>query len=330
MQRLFFTLLCFFSFASFAFAMGQDKSGQSIFDFWENEEKVSLELHVNFTELEANRRTEEFMPATVVRNGESLPLEVAVRGRFRRITCTVPPLKLKFKKDGLRARGLNTHNDFKLVTHCTDDEAGREAVRREQLAYELYRQLNPAASFRTKLLDITYVDNVNGSTINSVAILIEDLDELQGRLAADNCRDCFGLTTKQINNAEELALFQYMIGNVDYGTNAVRNLKLLRHDNGSATFVPYDFDYSGLVNTGYARPANHLGQRRITDRVLLWEYDAPADFTTAITKFQAHKDDFLVLVDQSELSASSKREVTRYLKGFFREIGKEFTPLARK
>ncbi|MEM6771565.1 MAG: hypothetical protein AAF597_13360 [Bacteroidota bacterium] len=202
----------------------------------------------------------------------------------------MPPLKLKFKKDGLRAAGLTTHNDFKLVTHCTDDEAGQDAILREQLAYELYNTVAPEASFRTQLITVTYVNTVDGSTTTSYAILIEDTDELKNRLDTKNCKDCYALPAEQINNAETFAMFQYMIGNSDFSNRMVRNMKLMQNTDGNYTAVPYDFDFSGLVNAQYATGFPHLNETSPTDRTMIWEYDTDPDFSETTELFVSLKD----------------------------------------
>ncbi|NJC27782.1 CotH family protein [Neolewinella antarctica] len=299
------------------------KGGNSLFDRWAKQETLSISLYINMDSLEINRSSADFLPATVLAGGEELALEVAVRGRFRRRTCEMPPMKLKFAKAGLRALGLNTHNDFKLVTHCTSDEAGRDALLREQLAYELYGTINPAASFRTQLLSVTYVNTADGTTEENVAILIEDYDELQDRLALDNCKDCYNATADEITNAEEVALFQYMIGNADYCNTMLRNLKLMTNEAGEKTLVPYDFDFSGLVNADYASVDAQFGQTDVTDRLLKWSFAADCDLTAATAKFLAHQDTLLAQVENYPgLKKASKREITKYLKGFFRELAK--------
>lgn len=333
MTRLFLSIVysLIFSCAVFAGTAGdQTKAGYSLFDKWEAEKQTTIELHVNFDSLEVYRKKVDFLPATVIEDGKTLELEVAVRGRFRRRTCTMPPLKLKFKKEGLKAAGLNTHNDFKLVTHCTDDEAGQDAILREQLAYELYRTLAPEASFRTQLITVAYVNTADGSTTTSYAILIEDTDELKNRLEAENCKDCYSLPAHQINNAETLAMFQYMIGNSDFSNRMVRNMKLMEKTEGNFTAVPYDFDFSGLVNAQYATGFPHLNETHPTDRTMIWEYDADPDFSESTELFLSRQDQLLEQVDNfDELSGGSKREITRYLKGFFRELQKEEFTLAR-
>lgn len=333
MKRFFFTLLLGLLFSGLAFAEsanGADKAGRSLFDAWNATQNTAIELHINFETLEANRKTNNEIPAVVIQDGKSLELDVTVRGRFRRRTCTMPPMKLQFKKDGLRALGLNTHNDFKLVTHCTDDKAGQDALIREQLAYELYNTVNPAASFRTQLLTITYVNTADGSTTTSYAILIEDFDELKNRLAAESCHECYQTPASKIVNAETLALFQYMIGNNDYDTAITRNMKLVTSADGTKTFIPYDFDYSGLVNASYATGAPHFGTSDVTDRVLLWKYASEADFSEAISYMVSLKSTFFAQVENNELlSNGSKREITKYLKGFYRDLEKQNFTLAK-
>lgn len=294
------------------------KGGTSLFDRWAKQETLAIELHINMDSLEVHRKKTDFLPAAVVADGQRLDLEVAVRGRFRRRTCEMPPLKLKFSKDGLRDRGLNTHNDFKLVTHCTDDAAGREAIAREQLVYDLYRTINPAASFRTQLLEVTYVNTVDGKETKSLAIMIEDYDELQNRLALDSCKECYGATPDQFTNLEELTLFQYMIGNADWDAKMLRNTKILRGEAGTMTAVPYDFDFSAVVGADYATPFSYLGQTKVTDRVLVWNYDAPADLSGAEAKFLRLQDTLLGQVEAAPgLSKRGKREVRKYLGEFF-------------
>jgi hypothetical protein len=296
------------------------KQGESIFDRWSLNDRKSIEIHLDFDSIEANRNSDRKIRGQVVDGNMTYGMDVSVRGRFRRRTCALPPLKLQFDKDLLRLAGLNTHNDYKLVTHCTDDEAGQDAIVREQLAYELYRTLRPAASFRTQLLTVTYVNTADDSRFESYAIIIEDTDELKDRLDADNCSDCYNLPLSAYENAEQMTLFQYMIGNADYSTRLVRNLKLMQDEAGNVTAVPYDFDFSGLVDAPYA-VVSHVGQQTVKDRVMLWEFAMLPELADARTDFLPYRDTFLQQIEEcAELDDKSKREVYRYVKGFFRQL----------
>ena len=290
------------------------KAGISIFDKWEQQTMTNLELHLNFDTLEVYKSKVEFMPATAVQNGQPFELEVAVRGRFRRRTCEMPPLKLKFSKKYLRANGFNTHNDFKLVTHCMDGSNGQEALLREHLAYKLYNVINPRASFRTQLLTITYVNTVDGSTETSYGILIEDSDELQERTGLDNCKDCYNAPLAQYNNAELVTLFHYMIGNGDFKFSVMHNTKLLRGGDGQLTAVPYDFDFAGIVN------ADYIEQR---PRELVWHFaETPELSAAAEYLISLEAELFQTIADFDELDKKGQRQVTNYLQDFFKDVRK--------
>ena len=296
------------------------KKGESLFDRWSHADQRAIDIYLNIDTLLANRNTTNEMRGTVVDGGLALGVDISVRGRYRRRTCSLPPMMLQFDKELLRLAGLNTHNDYKLVTPCTFDAAGQEAIVREALAYELYRTVNPAASFRTQLLTVTYHNMADSSSFTSYGIVIEDTDELKDRLDARNCKECFNQPLATYTNAETIALFQYMIGNADYSTRMARNLKLMQGEDGRITAVPYDFDFAGLVDPAYGVTVDPE-QESLRDRVLVWEFDTPANLLAAGDEFLLLEDDLLAQVAGFEaLQDDGKREVTRYLKAFFREL----------
>ena len=60
-------------------------------------------------------------------------------------------------------------------------------------------------------------------------------------------------------NLDKLVFFQFLIGNLDWSITERHNMKLIIGDKGALPVaVPYDFDYSGLVNTPYAVPPEEL------------------------------------------------------------------------
>ena len=63
-------------------------------------------------------------------------------------------------------------------------------------------------------------------------------------------------------------VFEYMIGNTDWSAVYGHNIVLIRDAAGRATAVPYDFDFSGLVDTEYARAAPELPIRHVRQRVV--------------------------------------------------------------
>ncbi|MEL6276956.1 MAG: hypothetical protein AAFU03_17785, partial [Bacteroidota bacterium] len=157
-------------------------ASSSLFDYWTANNVTEVKLYIDLQELESKRRSTESITATLFDGSKEFKIRAEVRGRFRRRACTMPPLKLHFDKAGLKQFGLNKHNDFKLVTHCTDNAAGQDAILREKLAYDLYQTIAPEASYRTRLLRVTYIDVNTQAATTSLAILIEDNDELKHRM----------------------------------------------------------------------------------------------------------------------------------------------------
>ncbi|MEM6877758.1 MAG: hypothetical protein AAF544_04305 [Bacteroidota bacterium] len=320
MKTLIFSVFCFFM--ALGPVAAHADSQLSIFDRLAANEGVSeLRIALDYDVLEDNRRTEDFMPAELTNGNETYSLKVRVRGRFRRMNCAMPPLKIKFNKEELLSQGLNKHNDFKLVTHCVEGDVGQDYLLREQLAYELYRTIAGDAAFRTELFKVTYVNTVDGSTETSYAILIEDTDQLEDRLMASQPESSYGTAYEAFTNAEMVNLFQYMIGNTDFSLVQGRNVKLMETENGMVTAVPYDFDFSGFVGASYATVRVDLGQRNQQDRVWIWEFEESAELEAASNHFLSMKDQ---LMDQVEnytlLDRDSRRELSQFMQSFFRDL----------
>ncbi|MEM6376866.1 MAG: hypothetical protein AAF705_01560, partial [Bacteroidota bacterium] len=116
---------------------------------------------------------------------------------------------------------------------------------------------------------------------------------------------------------QRLALFQYMIGNTDWNLHKQHNIKWLRTKDGAIP-VPYDFDYSGLVNAPYAKPHPSLPIDSVRERFLQYrgkDLQALEGMRSEIRQKQA------TLIQTCEqfkaLSAEEKEELLNYLDGFF-------------
>lgn len=307
----------------------------TLFDHMQVGQMLEVTLEMDLESLINNKRTNEFMPAKFsFRNSKgqltNWDIEVRVRGRFRRITCEFPPLKLKFPKKEMKAEGFGKHNDVKLVTHCMEDKKAVETLFREYLAYQMYNELTNI-SFRTQLINITYRDTKTGSETSTYGILIEDSDELAERLNAWDCEDCFGMTTDDfdISNLQIHDLFQYMVGNTDWSVPMVRNMKILKSTtaNEKSLVAPYDFDFSGLVDAAYARPNPDLQQTDIRDRYYLGGEWTAEEWKTTLDLFQRKEEKLLNIIDQFEfLSRKSKKDMKKYLDSFYRELNDGFLP----
>lgn len=301
---------------------------QSIFDQLKQEKVLLAELEVDLDQLESNRKSNDYLPARFSFTPESgvtqsWQVDVRTRGRFRRKTCEMPPLRIKFSKDDLAAKGLLKHNVFKLVTHCMEGAAGDELILKEYLTYELYNLLTDK-SFRTQLVKITYKDIETGEQQTQYGILIEDTDLMADRLNSTECDECYNMAPERFapNDLQVHALFQYMIGNTDWSVKMGRNLKLVEDkETGKFMVVPYDFDFSGLVNAKYAIPNSDYSLKTTRQRYFLGNMEAQESLQQAIAFFISQKSTLLDYVNHFELLAKKERkDIARYIKSFYTEI----------
>ncbi len=307
-------------FSTLAMAATEPEAKPSIFSFWQEDGLEEITLQLNMEELEANRRADSSMQGQLVAAGHVFDITFEVGGRFRRISCEMPPLRLHLNKKGLKGAGFGKFNDFKLVTHCNSGLAGEDALLREALAYELYRQLSPQA-YRSQLVRVNYVNTADGSSTSAYGLLIEDTDELKARTKLKSVKDAFNLPLESIDNAEMITLFQYMLGNADFSLIMQRNVKFLHDKGGRITIVPYDFDYSGLVRPSYAKPDASKGQHSVEDRVWIWDYSSAPNMKEARKRFLDARTQLLDTVTNfPQLSEESKKEVRQYIRSFYSEL----------
>jgi hypothetical protein len=122
------------------------------------------------------------------------------------------------------------------------------------------------------------------------------------------------------------ALFQYMIGNPDFSIAGRHNMKILgmpEFGSKGYTPVPYDFDYTGIVNAYYAIPGENLGITSVRQRYFLGICREDSEFQAAIDHVQNLKEEILDLVRNfSYLSDREKKDMISYLEAYFDSAAK--------
>lgn len=296
----------------------------SVFDQFNQEQILKVELKLDMEALHANKKSNEYQKAKFsiigINNIETYSVKVRARGRFRRVKSEMPPLKLKFSKKELIAQGLSEDNDYKLVTHFYDSKQGDDAVLREYLAYKLYNQLS-GQSFRVQLAEVTYIDKNTNEANTRYGILIEDSDQMASRVGGQICEDCFNRPEAEYDatNLQLHALFQYMIGNTDWSLKMNRNLKLVKVETtGKYVTVPYDFDFSGFVNANYAVPNKDYQLTTLRDRAFLGSANMPKALMAAkgmmIAKRAAMEK---TIKDFTIMSRKSRKDLLEYMDSFY-------------
>jgi len=247
-------------------------------------------------------------------------IKLEARGKSRRLYCDFPPLKISFSgKELLNDDLRKKHKSMKLVTHCKEGYAANQNVLKEFLAYRMYNELTEN-SLRAQLFKITYQDTNSDNSIEGYAILLEDIDELAERRNSKEV-ESFGKSFNdfEAENANTLALFQFMIGNVDWKINTQSNLKFIQSTiDNQLKMIPYDFDSSGLVNPEYARPFNHLGLYSMKQRLFRGQFLNKKDREKTIALFNTKKKQIYSSVKQLKLLNIRNRDtVMAYLDMFY-------------
>lgn len=203
--------------------------------------------------------------ATLTTGTESLPVRLSPRGitRLSKETCQFPPLRVEFTGTPPASSLFSGQKRLKLVTHCRTGEAFQQHVLLEYAIYRLYGQLTPQ-SFRARLAQIDYVEDSGRPVASRFGFFIEDLGDVARRNGQKEARvgHRVSVTTLAPVDAARFGVFQYLIGNLDWamqagpeGDGCCHNSRLISGTgNPPYTTVPYDFDFSGLVDAPYATP----------------------------------------------------------------------------
>ncbi|MEM1121137.1 MAG: hypothetical protein AAGJ18_11865, partial [Bacteroidota bacterium] len=277
------------------------------------------------------RKRETYQPATFIYENElgekfTQAIKVKPRGKYRRRVCDFPTIKLDFKKKALKASGMAKYDKYKLVTHCVDDKKeSRENVLREYLVYKMYNLLSPQ-SYRVQLINITYKDSKEKiNTLERTAFLIEATKELEDRLDVDLKASLkLPIDSFDLEQYNFVALFQYMIGNVDWrATPFAKNIKIMKSPTTDAyELIPYDFDFSGVVGVSYMRLAEHLNQKNARQRIFLGHIiNDQSELQKNFALFETKKEALLSLISNFELLCKpSRRSIRRYINSFYEDI----------
>ena len=297
-----------------------------------SEEPLPVTLIADFKAVNRDRNPEstKVFPATLVvagRNGgeDRIKVNIRTRGHSRRMstTCTFAPIRIEFpeKTTGTVFEG---HKSLKLGTHCRDVDSYEQYVYREFLVYKIYNRIT-ARSFRARLASATYVDAATSKPVASRSgLFIEDDDDVARRIGGETT-ELQGMTFSHVDmeTMTLVGLFEYMIGNTDMSLLKLHNLILVRSSSGITYPVPYDFDYSGVVNARYAVPAQALNLATVRERLYRGPCLTQQDLAPFLTRLGGMREDIMSVYDGvPELDAGYRKDARSYLDGFFKIIEK--------
>jgi hypothetical protein len=309
---------------TFAYATGSEDP-KSIFDVMNHEEVLDITIETDLDSIRARRKTKEEELATILsfRDEEGKLQEweaqLSLRGKFRRMNCDVPPLKVDFKKSDLEEAGLQPYDDFEIVTQCVEEDAiARELLLKEYLAYRLYNEITDY-SYRVQLVRITFKNPETGAEVQQWGFLIEDTAQLSARLQVEEV-ERMGLPVDSFHqdHLKVMTVFQHMIGNADWDLTKARNVKFFRKKEGRLIPIAYDFDFSGLVDAPYAyRPNDTL--RFAKPSTYIEPLQAGSELEPTLRYYQSKRKSILTLVRKLKLLPYNERKtIIDYLEAFFK------------
>jgi hypothetical protein len=298
-------------------------------DLFGSDELLQMTLRFDIREFIKTKNKPVYFDATLTvrlsdNDSVTQPVKVKARGEYRRTYCSFPPIMLKFgKNDDTDGRGILQKGTLKLVTPCNQNEMFESYVVREYLTYKLFNLVTPY-SFRTRLVRINYVDsNKPDNVFTAYSFLIENENMMSERNNSVVIKTT-NLTQKNMTSQDmaRVAVFNYMIGNTDWGVPNQHNVKVLRSTkvfSDKAIPVAYDFDYSGFVNTVYAAPFEELPIRNVTERYYLGVCYSDEELKPVIEEFGGLKQQILGTIDDCKyLSPVDKKWTTYYINSFYK------------
>ena len=301
---------------------------------FESDEVVAVVLKTDFKKLFDDRGDDpKQQPATLSYTDEegsehTQELKVRLRGNFRKKHCNFPPIRLNFAKKEAEGTLFEGEDKLKLVTHCQDKkEEYEQYVLMEYLAYRMYNELTDL-SFRVRLVRVTYEDSEgNRKPLTRYGFLIEDDELMAQRNNGFHLDEHTGYHQESTDYSQilKMSVFQYMIGNTDWSVPALHNIRLVSSEEVQLPIaVPYDFDFSGLVNTNYASPSPKLPIKTVRQRLYRGYCRPQEELAEQVEVFQAKKEQFYMLIkDMKPLSRVARGNAIDYLNDFYKTISTE-------
>jgi hypothetical protein len=302
-------------------------------DFFDGEKPLEITLEFDLKTLQRDRLKEEYVYAKLsyIENQDTLfayPVRIKTRGVFRKSFCNIPPFWLNINNSGIQSEDLGKTKKMKVVTHCMKLKNYQDYVLKEYLAYKIYNIISPY-SFRVRLLRIKYIDTGRKNKVSEGwAFAIEPIELLASRLDAKHVEnEELAMVRMNASIMNKLAMYYYMTGNTDFSVTGLHNIKVLLLNNpGPLGYipVPYDFDFTGFVNSSYASPAENVNIEKVTDRYFLGICRTDLTYKRILDEFKAMNELIYPMLQSFEyLSNDEKLEMLEYIEDFYDEIERE-------
>ncbi len=332
--------------AGFCNINGQDLPGE--WDFFGSDSVLELTMHLDMDSLLSDIGEDPAYHNAVLaymdprdRSPVEISVDIRARGNFRKnpANCDFPPLKMKFDKPEREGTLFGDIKDLKLVTHCQGgDRQFEQYLLEEYLLYRTYNLLTDF-SFRVRLARITYEDRMGvHDPLTRFAFFLENPEDMaeRNRGVLLNIESVEEKKLDRVHLAL-MCIFNYMILNTDYSIGMVHNMELISVNYFEPPIpVPYDFDWSGIINIPYDSPyANN--KTRYTRR----RYKGPClkrkELEPVLLKIKEKREelyrlfaDFPYLEEELKIRSQQELDMFFILIGSRRQVREEFIKNCKK
>ena len=306
-------------------------SGKGVTPLFASETPIHVTIQGPMGTLASNR-AEVPRPATLTADGVTYPITLTTRGITRKSAdiCDFPPLRVAFTQPAPPGSLFQHQKHLKLVTHCKRDAGFQQKLLLEYSAYKLYNLMTPQ-SFRARLANIDYLDESGHPYISRLGYFLEEFSDVAKRneMTAAHEPSVISAALLDPTASARFAVFEYMISNYDWsmragpqGTECCHNSRLLNPGNGSQLMpVPYDFDYSGLVDAPYSTPPEGISINSVRQRTYRGYCAHLAAARAFAAQISPRRAEFLgVFATIPGLEPRQQRDAVNYLQGFFADL----------
>ena len=269
----------------------------------------------------------------VAGTSETYPIRLSARGISRRnkVTCDFPPLRVDLAARPAADALFAGQGRLKLVTHCRASAGHQQYLLLEYSGYRILNLIDPL-SFRARLATVDYVETNGRPVTQRMGFFLEDMKDVASRNGFYVATVGDRIASAQLDplRSSRIALFQYMIGDLDWslvagpaGEGCCHNSRLLTAAPGRLPYVPitYDFDYSGLVDAPYAIPPDGFSIGSVRSRVSRGYGRHNAEALAVAAEFRAKRPAIEALFGQIPgMTPRTQSNALGYLAGFFSQI----------
>jgi uncharacterized protein YktA (UPF0223 family) len=184
----------------------------------------------------------------------------------------------------------------------------------------MYNQVTDL-SMKVRLVKILYFDTSLGKKLfEKYSFFVEDKERVAERNDAFE-EDRF-LTPFDLNsdNFIKLSFFEYMIGNRDWFISSRKNIVIVQPNDTTKApnAVPYDFDFAGLINASYTKPADvpdeYLSNRRVYKGLCYTDNEMQEIFEF----YRGLRPAFESIINNQKLIAAYRRkQILKYIDYFY-------------